>query len=342
MQTLVPDYYEDFHCMAGACPHSCCIGWEVVIDPETARRYRTLPGPFGDRLRAALQADEEGADCFPLRGGRCPFLDGGNLCEIHLRLGEAATSSTCRSHPRFIEEYGPFREISLAASCPAACRLLLGSREPLAFRQMDLPGEPEEGDPWLEPLLAVRQRMFSILADRSRPFRRRLGDWLDLALAAQCLLDAEREAELPALAAGWCPAEPPAAEEGAGLFPEALKLLGELEILEPAWRELLAAAAGSEAPARADEALLERIAAYFLFRYALKAVNDGDLAGRVAFCLLAVLTVERLSPLRELEEALERFSREIEHDQDNLDALQAAFWEDPRLSPARFRAELRR
>ena len=71
-------------------------------------------------------------------------------------------------------------------------------------------------------------------------------------------------------------------------------------------------------------------------------MNDGDLAGRVAFCLLAVLTVERLSPLRGLEEALERFSREIEHDQDNLDALQAAFWEDPRLSPARFRAELRR
>ena len=32
MLTRVPDYYEAFHCLAGACPHTCCEKWEVVVD----------------------------------------------------------------------------------------------------------------------------------------------------------------------------------------------------------------------------------------------------------------------------------------------------------------------
>ena len=103
MLIRVPDYYEAFHCLAGACPHTCCEKWEVVIDPETARRYGTVPGPLGERLRAAMGPDEDGDLCFRLDGGRCPFLDRENLCEIHRALGEAATSVTCREHPRLPE-----------------------------------------------------------------------------------------------------------------------------------------------------------------------------------------------------------------------------------------------
>ena len=116
MQVRVPDYFDRFHCLAGACPHSCCVGWEVVVDEETARRYAAVPGPLGERLRSELKVDEEGDFCFPLHGGRCPFLDEENLCEIHRCLGQEATSLTCQEHPRFAEEYGPFREISLSAS----------------------------------------------------------------------------------------------------------------------------------------------------------------------------------------------------------------------------------
>ena len=340
MVIRVPDYYDRFRCLAGACPHSCCEEWEVVIDPDTARHYQALPGPLGDRLRAALQPDGEGDLCFPLQGGRCPFLDGENLCEIHRTLGEATTSATCREHPRFTEDYGPFREISLAASCPAAVRLLLGSRPPLTFRETQTPEPPEDGDPWLLPLLAVRQRMFALLQDRTRPLRRRLRDLMGLSLAAQELLDRDQGEDLTGLAASW---QPPEMEllHGPGLFPVALDLLGQLEVLESDWRTLLAA--GRQAPpVPAEEALLERIAAYFLFRYGLKAVNDGDLAGRIALCILGTLTVERLSPLCGLEEALRQFSREIEHSQDNLDALQEAFWEDERICPDRFWAELSR
>lgn len=169
MRVRVPDYFDRFHCLAGACPHSCCVGWEVVVDEETARRYAAVPGPLRERLRSELKVDEEGDFCFPLHGGRCPFLDEENLCEIHRCLGQEATSLTCQEHPRFAEEYGPFREISLSASCPAANALLLESREPLKFLERET-SEPEEaGDPWLVGLLPLRERMLLILQDRTRP-----------------------------------------------------------------------------------------------------------------------------------------------------------------------------
>ena len=192
MLTRVPDYYEAFHCLAGACPHTCCEKWEVVVDEETARRYQETPGSLGERLREALQTDEEGDFCFPLRGGRCPFLNRENLCEIHRILGAEATSLTCRTHPRFIEEYGPFREVSLCASCPAACDLLLGSTAPLSFLERET-AEPEEpGDPWLCGLLPLRERMLRELADRPRPLQERLEAFLLLAAEAQILLDEDR------------------------------------------------------------------------------------------------------------------------------------------------------
>ena len=326
MLIRVPDYYDQFRCLAGTCPHTCCEAWEVVIDQETAARYREFPGPLGEKLRQAMTVDEEGDICFPLSGGRCPFLDGENLCEIHRELGEGATSVTCQAHPRFTEDYGSFREISLSASCPAANALLLGSRRTLLFRTWETAEEEEGSDPWTAALLPVRERMLMLLADRSKPLRKRLAETLLLARAAQNLLDREEDGQLPILASSWQP-EPWTAERS-GIFPEALRFLQGLDILDPAWQVLLDRAEET-APVPVPEDLLERIASYFVFRYPLKAVNDGDLLGRTALCVLAVLTVERAAAVCGLSEALRQFSREIEHSQENLEALQEAFWTEP-------------
>ena len=34
MKLRVPAFYRDFACIAGACPDSCCQGWEVDADPQ--------------------------------------------------------------------------------------------------------------------------------------------------------------------------------------------------------------------------------------------------------------------------------------------------------------------
>lgn len=338
MLIRVPDYYDRFRCLAGACPHTCCEAWEVVIDGETAARYQEISGPLGEKLRQAMTVDGDGDICFPLSGGRCPFLDAENLCEIHRELGEEATSVTCQEHPRFTEDYGSFREISLSASCPAANALLLGSRQTLTFHTWETAEDGEESDPWTEALLPVRDRMLTLLEDRSKSLRNRLAEVLLLGQAAQDLLDREEDGQLPALASSWQP-EPWAAAENGGIFPAALHFLQGLDILDPAWRTLLGRAE-EIAPVPVPEALLERVASYWIFRYPLKAVNDGDLLGRTALCILAVQTVERVAAVCGLPEALRQFSREIEHSQENLEALQEAFWTEPWFQLPRLLGEL--
>ncbi|MBR5470524.1 MAG: flagellin lysine-N-methylase [Oscillibacter sp.] len=332
MLVRVPDYYHHFRCLADRCPHSCCEKWEVVLDTEHVNLYESISGPLGSKLRAAMVQDAEGDVCFALNGNRCPFWDHENLCEIHRQMGEAATSVTCQEHPRFTEDFGPFREITLSASCPAANDLLLGSEAPLRFVEWADDAPAENGDDWLPFLLPLRQQMLDILQDRSHSFYLRLYSFLTLAEQAQTLLDAGMESELPNLTADWTP---PASVNGAGLFPAALHLLDGLEILEADWRNLLHRAE-TIPPADHSSALLERIAVYFAFRYLLKCVNDGDLLSRAQLVVFAVLTVEQLAAVCGLSEALRRFSCEIEHNEENVSALLEAFCYGEAFSLPRF------
>ena len=338
MKVTVPDYFDQFRCLAGACPHSCCEKWEVVIDEESVCLYETVSGPLGEKLRGAMETDEDGDVCFPLNGGRCPFLDQENLCEIHKQLGEQATSETCREHPRFTEDYGAFREITLSASCPAANDLLLGSEAPLGFKTFETEEPEEEGDSWLEYLLPLRERMMQILCDRNEPLNLRLRRFLLLASETQWRLDEEMIETLPTLAEEWQEEEIPVGTERL-LFPDVLRLLAALEILEEDWKDLLQK---SEAVAsnQENEALLERIAVYFAFRYLLKCVNDGDFLSRAQLCVLAVLVIERLAAVCGLSEALRRFSCELEHSEENLDALQDILFRGEELTLQQFLCSL--
>ena len=47
MKEFFPAYYDRFRCLAGACPDSCCQEWDVDVDPDSAKRYRALPGNWG-------------------------------------------------------------------------------------------------------------------------------------------------------------------------------------------------------------------------------------------------------------------------------------------------------
>ena len=57
MQFIRPDFYDDFHCLADACRHSCCIGWEIDVDEESLDLYRRVPGDFGARLRRSISTE---------------------------------------------------------------------------------------------------------------------------------------------------------------------------------------------------------------------------------------------------------------------------------------------
>ena len=74
MRIIAPDYYPRFRCIADRCRHSCCIGWEIDIDPDTREKYRHIPGEFGARLNASIE-DGEVSSFRRLKVGQSPTGD---------------------------------------------------------------------------------------------------------------------------------------------------------------------------------------------------------------------------------------------------------------------------
>ena len=42
MQYLVLKFLDDFSCLAGDCPSSCCIGWKILVDKEAYERFKQI------------------------------------------------------------------------------------------------------------------------------------------------------------------------------------------------------------------------------------------------------------------------------------------------------------
>ena len=175
MLTVRPDFYDDFHCLASACRHSCCVGWEIDVDEESLARYLSLPGPIGDELRR--QIDPEPTPHFRLAAGeRCPFLREDGLCRLILALGEDSLCDICALHPRFYNDYPGRTEMGIGLCCEEAARLLTAGSGPLRL----IFESDGEGDETSMPLLALREQIFQILNDDSRILTERMGSALAL------------------------------------------------------------------------------------------------------------------------------------------------------------------
>ena len=132
MKIRVPDYFNEFNCIASECEDTCCAGWGIVIDEETFKHYESVEGEFGDRLRREI-VSEDGENIFVLKGDNCPFLTENKMCDIYNNLGEDSLCYTCRQYPRFTEEFGNLREVGLSLSCPEAARIILRNTEKVSF-----------------------------------------------------------------------------------------------------------------------------------------------------------------------------------------------------------------
>ena len=343
MKERSPSYYAAFHCLAGACPHTCCAaGWEIPLDRETALRYESLPGTLGERLRGVLRRDAAGEACLDLHGAVCPFLDREGLCELQRQWGQAGIGEICRSHPRYSYDFGPWREVGLCGSCPEAARLILAS--PPRWVEREVPEEAETAPRLLKPLLAARETALNILTFRDIPLRQRMQGMLLFTNEVQVLLDEEQTEVLPRLREIYETTlplvEPAALPDPTESLCLCLDTLEGLQQLWPRWGELLER--GREALKKGRFALPEeageRVCVYFLSRHWLRGVWDGDLLSWAQFAVLGTAVSALLAPLEEegFCEVFRLFCEELEHSEENMAAIQNAFWKD--LSLARLLA----
>ena len=95
MEITRPDYYKEFSCIAGACPDTCCAGWQIVIDDKSLKKYKRVKGTFRNRLHNDIDWKEK---VFRQYEKRCAFLNEDSLCDIYSEVGKRMLCDTCRKY----------------------------------------------------------------------------------------------------------------------------------------------------------------------------------------------------------------------------------------------------
>lgn len=329
MLYTVPDYYKKFECLAGECPATCCAGWQIVIDQKSLRKYASLKGSFGNRVRNSVNWKEQ---TFRQYGKRCAFLNEDNLCDMHIEAGADMMCATCRKYPRHIEVFENEREVSLSMSCPAAAKLILGQKNPADFRyaedaKEDL--EDENFDSFLYSALQdTRKLLFEIMQNREESVFLRMAKVLALAHDVQNRIDGGRIFEIEEVLISYRKegvqkklqkkilreAEDfgqngPAAGNLGQNNPDGrtvLNLLREFEVLDQIWqpevqncKNILAAAAKDERGRKEiqefftdnviPETEYEQMMVYYLYTYFCGSVYDGAALAKVKMAAAGTL-----------------------------------------------------
>jgi hypothetical protein len=195
-----PSYYKSFSCIGGICPDSCCSGWEVDVDDNSAELYKNVPFAVGKKLKEKLYRDKEGYKFHLTPDKRCPFLNDDNLCELILSMGEGALCVTCTEYPRYFFDVGKYSLVDLTLSCPEAARIFYKSHDPVRYIRDNAPLRESdwEADPYddcavsddeikdfeedqvdfqkLNSVIRLRDEAIDLAGDRSRPLIKRLSD----------------------------------------------------------------------------------------------------------------------------------------------------------------------
>ncbi|MBQ4311522.1 MAG: flagellin lysine-N-methylase [Oscillospiraceae bacterium] len=316
-----PSYCRSFKCIADKCTDSCCIGWEIDIDPQTLARYKAVDGALGEKLRRCT--DDSGFILTP--DERCPFLDERGLCELILSIGEDSLCRICTEHPRYYEWFDGVKEGGIGLCCEAAAELILKNDHVLCCE--DIPDEEgtECDNELFELLCKAREDITAhIMQDELSPAMRYV---LGYAAALQDNIDSG-EYSLPENAYDIIPA--PADIKAM------IDFLSKLEAADSRWIPYIsdcALRASEKHVYSGDDIYLKRIAVYFIYRYFLKGVSDGEILSKVRLAVISTGIIGYLVSCSKTQEfcdilhAAKNYSKEIEYSSENLEALYDAFYD---------------
>ena len=280
------------------------------VDADAAAYYRSLEGALGDRLRQVLKDTEDGT-VIEIEDGRCPMWRRDGLCRIQAELGHDALCQVCREFPRLRHDYGNFVELGLELSCPEAARLILSGSHGLQCREVPGGEEPEYDPDVMAILLHSRQIALDFLDRTSLPANAALAVLLLYSHEVQSWIDGGEPAELDAESC----LELASKYAVQGNWELLAAFFRDLEILTPQWRARLASPNVDSDWHRGFLSL----AKYFIGRYWLQAVADLDLICRVKLPVAACLLIYHLGG--SFVDTAQLFSKEIENDPDNLEAI---------------------
>lgn len=358
-----PDYYKKFSCIADKCPDTCCGKWQIVIDDDSLERYQEYDGDYRPELHRKVNW-KEGVFRHS-RSGKCAFLWDDMLCDLYIHMGKESLCTTCREYPRHTEEFENVREVSLSLSCPEVARILMNITDKVTFvtEEDDEDEVFDDFDYFLYSNLEdIREAILNVIQDRSVDIRSRIERVIQIGASAQRHYDEGdlvmwnecEERDKPEIHGEH--------EEHILLQKQAMFLIEELELLYDDWEDVLIesqellfgqgeeAFAGNRkrfdawwrnhggcAPHMTLDIFLEQIIVYFISIYLLGAVYDDNISGKVNACVGHAVELYMLLMARwlrngetlsvdDLIELSYRYSREIEHSDENLEQVEVLDW----------------
>lgn len=333
MLNTYPNYYKKFSCIADKCPDTCCAGWEIVVDPESLSRYESLSGDYAEKIRSLISVDCDGDSIFTHADNRCPFLLDSGLCEMYIELGHDSLCRTCRLFPRHVTYFGARKETGISLSCPEAARIIMENPEPICFETEEIHADimPTAIDPSLYfTLIETRKTAINILQNRKFPIKKRIIAFLALSEEIQLLI---RKNKLPK-AKEVCKKDFLEVDYTAGPHSDQKRTVSRyfddfksLEMLDKSWKNRLCKAeCASPEPPSDYEWEYEHLMIYFVFRYLMAAVFDGDLLSKskfaaVSYIIISRLQAENISDKAARVTAIQKYSKEVEHSQLNMDKI---------------------
>ena len=370
MQITRPDYYKNFSCIADACPDTCCAGWQIVIDEKSLKKYKNIKGPFRNRLhndinwkehvfcqydrRCAFLNEENLCDIYS-EAGKGMLCDTCRKYPRHIEefegLREYSLSLSCPEAARIILG-NPEKVTFHTARVPSA-------------------EENYEDFDYLlfTALMDTRDSMILLLQSRQIPLHLRLWKLLAMAHDLQLCLDKNelyRWNEIQALHqksgfsaafAGKVRGRTESAPKSHVLFPQMWEhIFSKMEVLREDWPAFLKQIL-PPLYKDAHRQLLEdfekaypdwkiqgeQLMVYWLYTYFAGAVYDGEIFAKMKMAVVCTLLIRELDMgvylkngrvfcLADQISICYRFSRELEHSDLNLNALEELLAKDELFS----------
>ena len=284
MLSIFPKFYKNFLCKADKCKHSCCKGWEIDIDEETAGKYLAMTGELGAEIRQNIGKNEDSYFFKLTEDERCPFLQKNGLCKIILNIGEENICEICTMHPRFFTMLDDVELCGVGLSCEKTCELLLGDEKDLVFYIEDTEEELS-----LSEVLAV---IGLNLPNEMQEF--------SLAVNAENINKVlEIMAKTEPIDENWS---------------KELSIMQDMDNVELKAKEYLE---------NSDKNILNKIYQYILYRQ-LERLVDIDIEALINYAQYSILFIILHTMIsKELGESVRRWSEQIEYDTDNVDLILA-------------------
>lgn len=321
----VPFYYNTFKCIADKCTDNCCIGWEIEIDSDTAKYYKSVGGAFGKRLSENISEENS----FILKNERCPFLNENNLCDIIINCGEEHLCQICRDHPRYFEWYGNIKEGGIGLSCEEGARLILTDDEHTLNESIIDEVEEPVDEELFSVLLNAREKIFSLL-DGEGTVKEKLCRVLDYAEELQFHID-NRDTDAEYI---------PSQGVGEADIRDIVSLYSDFEPIDAEWEKELSSLLSSDCSLgevdAEEEKYMLNLCCYFIWRYFLKGVFDEEILSKVKLAVVSVLFIRLMAgsdaSLSVWIEKSKLYSKEMEYSDENRELFYDYTYEKECLS----------